>query len=78
MGMCPFGAQLGWKPRSPIDLIAIAKPKIAAVQDFQAILKEQFNDANYDYTVAKAKQAAKAASHAKFPCYPCYKVDDWV
>lgn len=75
LGMSPFEADLGWKPRDPLDFFNGKQSDIASVDDLKQLLKSSMEDALYAHKLAKAKQSAKASTHCKVPNY---KVGDMV
>ena len=70
LGMSPFELDLGWNPKSPIDLLATVKARAPqSVSDLKDVLKNSLSDAHYAYKLAKAAQAAQSAPNYKKPTY---------
>ena len=77
LGMSPFEMDLGWNPKSPLDMLCSTSDKNETVEEFKLKLKESLNDAVYAYKVAKAGQSARSS----FKYKPhAYKVGDklWI
>lgn len=58
-----------------MDVVKNTMPKLAAVKDFQAILKSALEDARSAHQLAKARQSAESVRHMR---PPEYKVEDHV
>lgn len=61
IGMSPFEMDLGWNPKSPLDMLSSSSGKNETVEEFKLKLKESLNDAIYAYKVAKAGQSARSS-----------------
>ena len=71
LGMRPFEMDLGWKPKSQLELISGARREDVneIVEDFRRKLKVSLEDAQFSHKVAKAKQSAERGNHYKVPSY---------
>jgi len=61
MGMSPFEIDLGWNPKSPLDLLASPEDKNETVEEFTVNLKASLEDALYAYKISKAGQTARSS-----------------
>jgi len=61
MGISPFEMDLGWNPKSPLDVISGREETHAALQEFKNNLKESLEDAVYAYKISKAGQSARSS-----------------
>ena len=61
MGMSPFEIDLGWNPKSPLDLLASPEDKNETVEEFKVKLKASLEDALYAYKISKAGQTARSS-----------------
>lgn len=76
MRMSPFEADLGWQPRSPLELLANHnEDKIQTVTEFRAALRESFKSATFAQHLAQSRQAAYNNQRYR---PPSYKVGDEV
>lgn len=70
MGMSPFEADLGWKPRSPLELLPTRQEEnLHSVAEFRASLEESFRSATFAQRLAQARQAAYNAKRYTPPSY---------
>ena len=69
LGMSPFEVDLGYCPKSPLELISDAKHENESVQEFKTRLKESLNDAIYAHKIAKASQSARSSLKYKPHAY---------
>ena len=69
--MSPFEMDLGWKSKSPLELISGARREEVneSVEDFRRKLKVSLEDAQFLHKVAKAKQSAERGKHYKVLSY---------
>lgn len=59
MGMLPFEADLGWKPRSPLELLSNGQEEnLHYVAEFRPSLEESFRSATFAQRLAQARKAA--------------------
>ena len=65
LGMSPFEVDLGWNPKSPLDLISDSQGSNESVSEFKTRLKASLDDAKYAYKLAKADQSARSSSKYK-------------
>lgn len=57
--MSPFEVDLGWKPKTPLDIISGRdNDSLPTVTEFREQLEESFKSATFVYRLAQAKQAA--------------------
>ena len=75
LGMSPFELDLGWIPKSPLDMLSGSEVPVQSVSEFKQRLKNSLEDAKYSYKLAKASQSALASRKYKVPSY---KVGDKV
>lgn len=61
LGMTPFEADLGWNPKSPLDLMSSSNHLNETVAEFKERLKETLEDAKFAYQLAKADQSARSS-----------------
>lgn len=63
LGMTPFEAELGWNPKSPLDLISgsVSIVENESINEFKDRLKVSLEDAKYAYKIAKANQSASSS-----------------
>ena len=61
LGTSPFEIDLGWKPKSPLELITAQDTSIESVNSFKHKLKSAFEDATFCHKLAKARQSAYTA-----------------
>ena len=69
LGMSPFELDIGWNPKSALDFVTEYESSIKSVDDLKKNLKESFEDAQYSYNIAKAKQTAESSMKYKPPNY---------
>ena len=75
LGASPFEVDLGWQPRSLVDLLGQADVDVGYVKDFRDRMREALHDARFSHQLAKARQSAYSAQkHTP----PSYKVGDSV
>ena len=58
--MSPFEVDLGWKPKSVLDVIAADAEPVQSVAEFTIVMKQSLDDAKFSYKMAKARQSAHA------------------
>lgn len=76
MNMTPFEADLGWLPKSPLDLFNTSSyESIQSVDDFRTALEESFRNATFAQRLAQARQSAYNKNRYT---PPTYKVGDQV
>ncbi len=73
LGMPPFEMDLGWNPKSPVDMLARKDYPVETVAEFKSRLNETLSDAKFSYHVSKARQSAQRGKSYK--AYS-YKVGD--
>lgn len=61
LGMSPFEADLGWKPKSPLDLVIGTSISNEGVAEFKEHLKATLEDAQFAYKLAKNDQSARSS-----------------
>jgi hypothetical protein len=69
LGMSPFDVDLGWCPRSPLDLISGARISVESVEEFKKTLHASLKDAQYSYRMSRARQAAQSSLRYAIPNY---------
>lgn len=70
MTMSPFEADLGWKPRSPLELFRNRKEEnLHSVSELKATLEASFQSALFAQRLAQARQAAYNAKRYTPPSY---------
>ena len=69
LGMSPFELDLGWIPKSPLDLLSGNEISVQSVEEFKNRLKTSLEDAKYSYKIAKAAQSAYSSKKFKTPEY---------
>ena len=65
LGMSPFEVDLGWNPKSPLDMLVGNTEKNESISEFKVRLKESLNDARFAYRLAKADQSARSSLNYK-------------
>ena len=60
LGMAPFEIDLGWNPKSPLDLVWSSSAFSEKVSQFKDRLKIVLSDAKFAYKLAKADQSARS------------------
>ena len=65
LGLSPFEIDLGWKPKSPLEILTSEKSNNESVEEFKFYLKETLEDAKFSYMVAKAEQNARSSLRYK-------------
>ncbi len=77
LGMTPFEVDLGWNPKSPLDLVSSLSASNETVSQFKDRLKVVLDDAKFAYKLAKADQSAR--SSLKYKPHS-YKIGDelWI
>lgn len=74
-GLTPFYMDLGWEPKSPVDLIdENEESNVKSVEDLKLILEETFKDAQASYKYMREKQVNRLSRNYK---PPDYKVGDF-
>jgi hypothetical protein len=58
LGSSPFEIDLGWVPKSPLELISAKPSRVQGAEDFKTELQDALHDAQFSYKVARARQAA--------------------
>jgi len=58
LSISPFELDLGWVPKSPLDLISRKDSPNETVEEFKSRLKGSLEDARFAHQVAKARQSA--------------------
>ena len=61
LGAAPFEIDLGWSPKSPLDMISSRADKNETLQEFKLKLQESLSDAVYSYKISKAGQSARSS-----------------
>ena len=69
LGISPFEVDLGWCPRSPLDLLSGKSISVESVEEFKAALHASLKDAQYSYKISRARQAAHASMRYSIPNY---------
>ncbi len=59
--MTPFEVDLGWSPKSPLDLISGTHVPNESVSEFKERLKATLDEAKFAYNLAKADQRARSS-----------------
>lgn len=76
MDISPFELDLGWKPKSPIELVCSQfHSSVESVNELQQRLLESFQDALFAHRLSQARQSAYNAKRYR---PPSYKVGDEV
>lgn len=75
LNMSPFELDLGWNPKSPVDLFARPDSSVAAVTDLKKRLNSAAADASFSHLLAQARQQAY---DSKRYVPPSYNIDDKV
>ena len=65
LGLSPFEVDLGWNPKSPLDLISRTDTPNETLNEFKSRLKETLEDAQYSYQLSKASQSAQSSMKYK-------------
>ncbi len=58
-GMTPFEMDLGWNPKSPIDMLARNECPVETVSEFNLRLNKTLSDVKVSYQESKAHQSAQ-------------------
>ena len=61
LGCSPFEVDIGWNPRSPLDLLHNTDTRNEEVNEFKTRLKDGLEDARFSMEMAKARQSAYSA-----------------
>ncbi len=69
LGMAPFEVDLGWIPKSTLDLVSATNVSNETVSQFKERLKATLDDAKFAYELAKADQSARSSFKYKFHSY---------
>lgn len=75
LGMTPFEVDLGWQPKSAVNLLQAKESSNESINQFKERMAEAFRDARFSHEVAKARQSAYSAN--KTQAHP-YKKGDLV
>lgn len=75
LGTSPFEVDLGWCPRSPLDLLSGSRVSVESVEEFKTALQASIKDAQYSYKISRARQAAQSSMRYSTPQY---SVGDYV
>lgn len=75
-GLTPFHMDLGWNPKTPLDLLTDSQNiQVQSVEDLRVTLEEVFKDVQASHTAAREQQRSRILS--KFSV-PAYKIGDMV
>ena len=69
LGVSPFEMDLGWQPRSPLDLLQRAEASVESVNQFRRRLSLSYDDAAFAHGLAKANYAARGSQKYSNPTY---------
>ncbi len=69
LGMAPFEVNLGWNPKSPLDLVSDTNVPNETVSEFKERLKTTLDEAKFAYKLAKADQSARSSFKYKSHWY---------
>lgn len=70
LGMSPFEADLGWKPRAPLDIISSRDDEhLPTVTEFRKHLEATFRSATFAHRLAQARQSAYNSKKYSPPSY---------
>ena len=69
LGMSLFELDLGWTPKSPLDMLSGKEIPLQNVEEFKEKLKASLEDAQYSYKIAKASQSAYSSMKYRIPNY---------
>lgn len=69
LGMTPFEVDLGYNPKSPIDLLKKSDDTVESINEFRNRIKSTFEDAQFCHVLAKARQSANASVKYQTPNY---------
>ena len=69
LGTSPFEIDLGWKPKSPLELVTAQDTPTESVNSFKHKLKSAFEDATFCHKLAKARQSAYTVQKYRPPNY---------
>ena len=61
LGASPFEIDLGWKPRSPLDLFYTSSTPLETVNEFRTRLRVALEDSRFSHHIAKARNSAYAS-----------------
>lgn len=75
MNMSPFELDLGWKPKSPLELLSTRDCSVESVTDLRTRLRSAATDATFAHLLAQSRQKAY---NSKRYTPPSYKVGDSV
>lgn len=64
LGLSPFEVDMGWKPKSLLDIIRKEASHNETVNEFKGRLEEVLQDAQFSHELAKARQSAYSACRA--------------
>jgi hypothetical protein len=67
LGISPFEVDLGWCPRSPLDLFSGSSNSVESVAEFKTALQASLRDAQYSYKLSRARQAAQSSMRYSTP-----------
>ena len=69
-GLTPFFMDLGWNPKSPLDLLdPLQTTNVQSVDDHRALLSSVFKDAQTSYISARERQRTRLESRFISPTY---------
>ena len=75
LGASPFEVDIGWKPRSPMDVLHKNSTPVESVNEFKFRLRVALEDAHFAHQLAKARNSAYTAQ--RYHPHP-YSVGDKV
>ncbi len=77
LGMSPFEMDLGCVPKSPLDMVSGVNTSIESVNELKTDLRLSLQDAQYSYSISRARNAANMTDRYRTPDF---KVGDrvWV
>ena len=67
LGMSPFEMDLGWTPKSPLEMLSGKEVPVQNVEEFKEKLKVSLEDGQYSYKIAKASQSAYSSMKYRVP-----------
>ncbi len=65
LGISLFEMDMGWNPKSPIDMLTRNDCPVETVTEFKSRLNETLSDAKFSYQVTKARQSAQRGKSCK-------------
>jgi hypothetical protein len=75
LGVSPFEVDLGWRPRSQLDMISGSRTSLESVEDFKTALHTSLKDVQFSYKMSRARQAAQTSMRY---IAPEYAIGDYV